>query len=176
MRRFYLLFIIVLSGCIIDDGPATFPAGIVEGYRPIYSSEEIFSNISFRENVPLVNPGKIYTFGRFLLVAERSRGVHIYDNADVTSPAHLGFISIAANEDIALKGNVLYADHGNDLLAIDISDVTNPVILDRQEDVYEKTLNLPPGDFNYFECVDQSRAHLITGWQWTTLDNPECYR
>lgn len=175
-RNYYLIICLLLSGCYIDEGPTTFPIETVDGYKPIYISEDEFIDIGFVENVPLNNPGKIYIYGQFLLVGEKSRGVHIYDNTDPTNPDHVGFINIPGNDDIALKGNILYADQGNDLVAIDVSDVTAPVVVDRKEDIYNEDDTLPPGGSNYFECVDKARAHLIVGWEWTTLNNPECFR
>lgn len=175
-NAFYCVLCLALTGCIIDDGPVRFPVGTVEGYRPIYGTEEQFAAITFTQDEPLINPGKIYVYGQYLLVSERGKGVHIYNNSDPTSPLHLGFINIYGNADIALKGNTLYADHGNDLVAINIANISNPIEVDRQEDIYDKVLSLPPADGNYFECVDKARGHLIVRWEYTTLNSPECYR
>lgn len=176
MRKLYLFAFVLLIGCGPDDGPARFPAGTVQGFRPIYTNEETFSRIEFVEDMPLSNPGKIFNYGKFLLVNESSSGVHIYDNEDPTLPIHLGFITIPGNQDIALQGNILYADHGVDLIALDLSDPTNPEVVDRREDIYRRKFSLPPGQDTYFECVDAARSHLVIGWEFTTLDNPECYR
>lgn len=176
-KKLYLLLIsLALSSCIFDEGPAQFPVGSIEGFKPLYAESEEFLEVRFIENVALTNPGKIYIYNRYLLVSEPLKGVHIYDNIDPTDPKHLGFIRIAGNEDIALKGNILYADQIDDVLAIDLSNVREPVIVDRQEDVYNKGVAVPPGQSVYFECVDNARKNLVVGWEWTTLENPECFK
>lgn len=145
------------------------------GYQPIYATEDDLE-FAFVNDQPIENPGKIYIYQQYLLINDRLKGVHVFDNADPKNPKSLGFIRIIGNVDIAIKGFILYADQINDLVAIDISDIKNPVELDRKKSIYTYNEQLPPQDNNYFECVDDARAHLLRGWKLTQLYNPQCFR
>jgi len=50
-----------------------------------------------------------------------NKGIHIIDNTNPESPVNKYFINIPGNLDVAVKGNILYADLFSDLVTIDIS-------------------------------------------------------
>lgn len=66
----------------------------------------------------LQQPGKIYTKDQYLLVGEIGKGVHIFDNTDPRSPKNLAFLQIPGNVDVAIKGDVIYADNFMDLVTL----------------------------------------------------------
>jgi len=107
-------------------------------YDPVYVTLEDIrtNNISLLQGQALENPGKLYLYKNYILINEQGKGIHFYDNADVQSPRHVGFISIHGNFDMAIKDDILYADNIIDLLAIDISTVKQPVLVDRQLDAF----------------------------------------
>lgn len=106
-------------------------------YEPIYMSlDEIRQPIAVESSRALKYPGKIYLYHNYLLINEKLEGIHVIDNNDPSNPVNVGFIKIEGNVDMAVKGNILYADSYIDLLTIDISDINNPQILDRDEDVF----------------------------------------
>ncbi len=70
-------------------------------------------------------PGKIYITGQYILVSEPGEGIHIINNSNPSAPVKVSFISIIGNQDMAVKGNILYADNFSDLLVFDISDPAN---------------------------------------------------
>ena len=170
----YILAIVV-AGCYYDDPPAipNFPTGTVEGYRPIYADPSD-SDIDFMAARPLQDPGKIYVVAQYLLINEKFQGIHIYDNSDPSHPIPLGFLRMIGNTEVAVRNNVLYADHLSDLIAIDISDWNNPRELSRtKQDFWSK--KIPPGNDKYFECVDDTKG-IVIGWKFTVLNNPKCFR
>ena len=63
-------------------------------------------------------------FENYLLVNDKAKGIHIYDNSNVSSPVHLSFIAITGNMDFSVREGVLYADNITDLVMVDIK---NPV-------------------------------------------------
>lgn len=67
--------------------------------------------------------GKIYAKGHLVFVNEPYRGIHVIDNQDPAAPRQVAFINISGNVDMAIRDNVLFADAGPDLLALDISDL-----------------------------------------------------
>lgn len=66
--------------------------------------------------------GKIYITGQYILVSEPGEGIHIINNSNPSAPVKVSFISIKGNQDMSVKGNILYADSFMDLLLFDISD------------------------------------------------------
>ncbi len=90
----------------------------------------------------LQEPGKIYTKDGFLFINEIKQGIHVVDNRNPNAPKMVGFIRIPGNGDMAVRGNILYADSYMDLVALDISDVTNVRPVKRVNNVF------PSGQFN----------------------------
>ena len=103
-----------------------------------------------QQPVDLCMPGKIYVYGDFLLINEVGKGIHIYNNANPTSPKNISFISIDGNVDLAVNNNILYADNHMDLLAFDISDPMNVKLVKRVEDAFPNTY------------IDQAKTQVLT--------------
>ena len=108
---------------------------------PVYSTVQALRDggFSIAQARPLRHPGKIYSYGHYLLINEIDEGIHIIDNSDPAHPANLSFIQITGNRDMAVKENILYADNVVDLLAIDITDPLAPVLRKRLENVFQKS-------------------------------------
>jgi hypothetical protein len=132
-----LLFIMTLGlqSCFEDecDSVRTYTR-----YDPVYVSlEDIRSNeISLEQGQELENPGKMYLYKNYILINEQGKGIHFYDNSDVQAPQHIGYYTIHGNFDMAIKDDILYADNIIDLIAVDISNIQQPVIVDRQLDAF----------------------------------------
>jgi hypothetical protein len=106
-------------------------------YEPVYlQTTDIRIDITATTPQEMEEPGKMYFYNNFVFVNEREEGIHIINNEDPTNPISVSFIPIPGNVDIAVKGNVLYADSYMDLLAIDITNPTSPNLLKRVEDVF----------------------------------------
>jgi len=135
--RLFLLYALLgagLSGCLKDSCEST---QIFFRFDPIYMTRsEIVAGFGMEGARPLEQPGKIYYYQDYLLINERYEGVHIIDNKDPENPVHLSFVSIPGNVDMAVRGDLLYADSYVDLLTLDISDPLNPRLLSRSEDVF----------------------------------------
>jgi hypothetical protein len=169
-----LVVLFLLSGCWpYDPYLPEFPVGEVEGYKPVYASEDEFQ-IEFMSARPLQHPGKIYVYQHYLLVVEQLRGIHLFDNSNPASPLPLGFLQVAGNSDMAIRGNTLYVNHLQDLVALNITNFNTPLELSRiKQDAWVN--KVPPGTGRYFECPDDSKGRVV-GWQLTTLNNPTCFR
>jgi len=123
-----------LTGCFKDDCEAI---RIFHRYDPVYMAEaEMRQDIEVEAPRELENPGKIYFYQNYLLVNEQKEGVHVIDNSDPASPQILSFIRIPGNVDMAVRGNILYADNYMDLVSVDISDPLAPRQLGRTEAVF----------------------------------------
>lgn len=163
---FVLTFLLIAC---YNGGP-DFPVRNVQGYRPIYATAAD-TTITFGKAQPLKKPGKIYTYGKYLMVNEQTKGIHVFDNEDPNSPKAVGFLKINGNVDMAIRNNVLYVDHLGSMVALDISDLNNIKTLTT---IRTWTVLLPPEDRHYFECVDPKKGKVI-GWESVTLKNPKCY-
>jgi hypothetical protein len=140
--KFSLLFLIgsifMLSGCFNDKCESTIT---YTKYNPVYISyDELIRSVASEVPRAFQNPGKIYLKDHYIFVNEIDKGVHVIDNADPTNPVPVSFINIPGNLDIAIKGQVLYADNYIDFVAIDISDILNVKELGREKDVFPQRI------------------------------------
>jgi len=173
---FFLLTILLIGGCEVIDFENTEEIGVVDGVRPIYVASENWDEIISTDPQPIKNLGKIYYKDPYIFVNERYKGIHILDNTNPSNPVALRFIQIVGNEDIAIKGDILYADNITDLVAIDISNFQAIEVKSRIKDLYSNSKkSFPDGFSGYFECVDSEKG-IVVGWESATLDNPKCVR
>ena len=135
-----------------------------EANVPVYMPFDEF-RASFEKSAPaeITHPGKMYFKDGYLFVNEYGKGIHIIDNSDPANPEKVAFYEIMGNVDMAIKGNVLFADSYIDLLAIDITDIENPVEIDRIENVFPEIV--PEGELWYpYAMVDKSKG-VIVDWE-----------
>ncbi len=71
----------------------------------------------------LSQAGKIWYDDGFLYVNIINEGVLVINNFDPKAPRKVGFIQIPGNVDMAIRGNIMYANAHQDLVALDISDL-----------------------------------------------------
>ncbi len=132
-------------------------------FQPIYMTDQEFRDaVKMEESRELETPGKIYLHDGYLFINELNKGVHIIDNRDPSAPSKVGFITIPANKDIAVKGERLYADSNRDLLVFDISDLQNAELIAREKGVFERFANQPPGILT--EAVDPEKG-IVVDWK-----------
>lgn len=153
-----ILLAFVLSSCQ-DKIYETFIAN-----EPVYLSyEDLRQSAQKVESRELKEPGKIYFKDNYIFINENMEGVHIYDVSTPSNPQNVGFIEIPGNVDIAIKEDVLYADNYVDLVALDISDISNITEVGRVEDVFPYTV--PEYDTEYpLARVDEDKG-VVTGWE-----------
>ena len=139
MKHISLAFIvcIILStvGCLKDDCTSNYTYTL---YNPVHMSpEEMRSSIALEEPRELDVTGKLYFYNDHFFVNELGKGIHIFDNQDMTNPTPIGFLKIPGNYDMAIKNGMLYADNSLDLITINITDINNPSVVDIDEEVYQ---------------------------------------
>ncbi|MFT3702904.1 MAG: hypothetical protein QM802_11060 [Agriterribacter sp.] len=165
-----LLF--VVSGCVKDHVKKT------ETYTytittPVYKTRaEVQASLNGSSSEPISTAGKLYIKDQFIYLNEVNKGIHIIDNSNPSHPTQVAFLNIPGNLDIAVKGNILYADTYTDLLAIDISHPKNVAITHSipnffQNRVYFNMLNVDS---------DMVIVGLITKDTIVTVDTyyPDC--
>jgi hypothetical protein len=171
---YYLLLLLSLGFSACIEPREDLPDEAV-GLAPIYAVED-WADIDISGPQDIAQLGKLYYKAPYLFATERARGIHVFDNSDPRSPQPLAFLNIAGNSDLAIKGNVLYANNVRDLVAIDISSFDSIRVLHREADAFVLAgANFPEGYQGYFECVDEEMGTVV-GWYETTLQQPRCWR
>jgi len=128
------------------------------------SYEDLREAVKVTSSRDLENTGKIYFKDGYIFVNEELKGIHIIDNQDPANPKNIGFIEIPGNVDIAVKNNILYADSYVDLVAIDISTITSPVVVKRLEDVFPYTTPAPENEDYRVAEIDEEKG-VVIDWE-----------
>jgi hypothetical protein len=117
-------FALFLQGCLKDNCTRTFTI-----YRPVYQSKQQVRN-NIKSNTPrtIQHAGKITLLGSTIFLNEVDKGIHVIDNSNPSQPRNISFIEIPGNVDIAVKGNILYADLYNELVTLDVSNPLNVLV------------------------------------------------
>jgi len=136
MKKLFSALLIVLSfswsGCLKD-----YTLREVTYFKPVYkTAAEVRANIKSSEPELLSTPGKLFYKDGYVFLNEVMKGVHVIDVRNPLQPVNKAFINIPGNVDIAVRGNILYADFYTDLIAIDISDPNNVKLKKTLEGVF----------------------------------------
>ena len=118
--------VFLFQGCLKDSYTRTHTYTY---YKPLYkTADEVRANIRTNTPLSIEKPGKIFVRGQYIFLNEVDKGIHVIDNSNPSQPRNIAFIAIPGNMDMAVKGNILYADLYTDLVAIDITDPQNVVV------------------------------------------------
>ncbi len=146
-----LLALCTMQGCVKDQVMTRTTV-----YRPVYKTkDEVRANIKSSSPIELTAPGKLFYKDGYVFLNELNKGVHIIDVRNPSAPNNIAFVHVPGAVDLAVRGNILYADMYTDLVAIDI---TNP------KAVQLKTV--VPGVFpdrNYYPFIP-NKDMVITEW------------
>ncbi|WP_372776152.1 LVIVD repeat-containing protein [Mangrovibacterium sp.] len=155
---FLFMGLLALSGC--EDK-------IYESYlanSPVYMSyDDLRSAVKTESPRELKNPGKIYFKDNYIFINEQTEGVHVLNVQDPANPEEIAFLSIPGNIDLAIKDDVLYADSYVDLVAIDLSDLSNMHEVGRVEDIFPYTL--PEYDTDYRLDEIEEEKGVVLAWE-----------
>ncbi len=123
---------IILPACVKDKCTSRYSY-----WEPVYRTKaEVRANIKNNTAKEIERPGKIYIRGNYIFLNEVDKGVHIIDNSNPSAPRQVSFVDIPGNLDMAVKGNILYADFYTDLVAIDISNPQSVTVKKFTENVF----------------------------------------
>lgn len=113
----------------------------------------VFDNVNDLRQTPLVestrtleNAGKIFVGEDFLLIGEEGKGIHVYDNSDVSNPTAINFLNVPHAKEFFVKGNMIFAESHYDMVKIDISDMNSAKIVARAENVIPSNSDIRNGD------------------------------
>ena len=170
MRLFHLPLLglsLLLESCV---GPNTNPSPVapLPSYRPILMSrQQLEASVAGQAPRALQVPGKIFVSNRYLFVNEKYQGIHIYDNTNPAKPTEVQFLRIPGNVDLAVRGSLLYADNGPDLVVVDIGDPTQARLVGRTRNALPE-LSAPVRNFSLppeYEPANRPANTVIVGWE-----------
>ena len=136
-------------------------------YSPVYMVRpEMEQAVKSEAPQPLRNTGKIYLFGKYILVNEKFRGIHVIDNSNPAAPQNIVFVHIDGCIDMAVKNNVLYADNAVDLIALKTTDNFSTVeVTARIKGIFPETES--PDGYWSAETVNRFRPQngILVAWK-----------
>jgi hypothetical protein len=161
MKKLFSALLIVLSfswsSCLKD-----YTLREVTYYKPVFkTTAEVRANIKSGEPELLSTPGKLFYKDGYVFLNEVMKGVHVIDVRNPQQPVNKAFIKIPGNVDIAVRGNILYADFYTDLVAIDISDPNNVKLKKTVENVFPEN--------NWYSYADSGKVIA----DWVRVDTTE---
>lgn len=175
MLQFFKLFFLLLfiSSCTTNTD-VNF--GEVDTYIPVYSKPADLTNIGIEPIRSTAKPGKIYVIGNLLLQNDINSGVHFIDISNPNQAKKISFLRIPWSTELSVKGGYMYVNNFNDLLVFNISDLQNPSLVKRLENVFPyHNSEYPSVPRAFFECVDKSKG-IVVGWELKKTKNPKCRR
>ncbi len=172
MKNLIYLVPLLLSSCFNTVEPQLEE---YMGLAPIYSTNitDGIKSENFRDFEQL---GKIVYKKPFIYINERYQGIHVIDNNNPANPETIAFWNIPGVIDFTVKENFLYAENGEDLITIDVSDIFEIKVLSVIENINTVSNHLfPSGYSGWFECVNEDLG-IVIGWEEKLLTNPQCWR
>jgi len=100
------------------------------------SLNDVRSAIETEAPRKMERPGKLYVKNNYLFINELKKGIHVIDNSNPSNPTPVSFIKIPGNGDIAVRGDILYADSYSDVVVLDISNPKKVVEFSRVNDLF----------------------------------------
>ena len=146
-----------------------------QAYVPVYMSSAEKNNIATSNARTTENSGKIYALGNYIFQNDLNKGIHIIDNTDRAHPKKIAFLNIPYSTEFAVRGNYIYANNLNDLVVIDIRDITNPAVVKRMENAFPYVNQQYPQESGYFVCPDPAKG-IVVNWELQTVKAPNCRR
>ncbi len=143
----------------------------VLGLRPLYGADSLYKKLTFHSTaMPLTKVGKIFVYGNMIFQNDVGKGIHLIDNR-VPAVAHrIAFIELPGNTEMAVSGHFIYANNFNDLVVIDISNITAFVEVRRLKNMfaaYNSQQPYPwqaPSTPGFYECPRMNNDSVVIGW------------
>lgn len=191
MNRFDFLKISVLGFClllvscslfkdeIIDDREMVEVAYFVPQYE---TTAQLAAKVTVESPKDYAEAGKIVTYQNYIFINKPNEGVHVVDNSNPAAPVNLHFINIPGSLDLTIIDDHLYSDMFSALVVFDISDVTQPDLIEdfTVEEIFYynpyRTLDtaIRLGEsfaYTQYESIDYSRG-IVTGWEVEIRQEP----
>ncbi len=136
-------------------------------YRPLLMARSVLeSSVAARPPQAMHHPGKVYLRGNYVFVNEQFEGIHVIDNTNPAQPRPVSFLRIPGNVDLAVRGNLLYADNGPDLVTLDISDPARVQPTGRVRDAFRELPMPVAGPLEEaYQPANRPGGAVVVGWR-----------
>jgi hypothetical protein len=141
------------SSCLKDNCRQTYKL-----YAPVYTKlTELRAAVQNKTAITISNPGKLFIKDNWIFLGEQNKGIHVIDNSNPAHPVKTAFINIPGNADMAIKGDILYADLYSDLAAINIADPKHIMVAKYLTNTFPERSSNPASN-------NPDSINVITGW------------
>jgi hypothetical protein len=191
MKRFDFLKISVLGFCLLLASCSLFKDEIIDDremvevayFVPQYeTTAQLAAKVTVESPKDYAEAGKIVTYQNYIFINKPNEGVHVVDNSNPATPANLHFINIPGSLDLTIIDDHLYSDMFSALVVFDISDVTQPDLIEdfTVEEVFyynpyrtlDTTIRLGESfAYTQYESIDDSQG-IVTGWEVDIRQEP----
>jgi hypothetical protein len=162
-----LLGLLSVLACSRQEPQPDDSSLVYASYRPLFMTRTVLeSSVAALPPQTLHNTGKIFLRGPYIFINEKYEGIHIIDNHDPTNPHPISFLRIPGNVDMAVQGNLLYADNGPDLVTVDISNPERAQLASRVRDAFRELPMPEPGPLEDANLPANRPADVVViGWR-----------
>lgn len=136
--------VIFLAACNKESGKLRFSYN--KGTAIYGKIDEVRSQTIVGPARPIENPGKIHIGENFILIGEKNKGIHVFNNTNTLNPVASSFINLPFTKEFYVEDNKIYAESHYDFLKIDLSDINNPILLDREEYAFGQPISNEKGE------------------------------
>ncbi len=159
-----LLLRLILFAAVFMLNSSFYP---VSEYVPILiDRQEMEKAVKLGSPRPMFEPGKIYYKSPWLFIVEKYKGVHIIDNSNPSNPEKMVFLHIDGVRDVAMKGNVLYADNAVDLIAVQFNSSLTEISVSKRLQNYFPEMSPPDGwGLPHSVWAYRPKDSIIVGWK-----------
>ena len=191
MKRFDFLKISVLGFCLLLASCSLFKDEIIDDremvevayFVPQYeTTAQLAAKVTVESPKDYAEAGKIVTYQNYIFINKPNEGVHVVDNSNPAAPVNLHFINIPGSLDLTIIDDHLYSDMFSALVVFDISDVTQPDLIEdfTVEEVFyynpyrtlDTTIRLGESfAYTQYESIDDSQG-IVTGWEVEIRQEP----
>jgi len=156
----YLLFL--NTSCFPSHNENSVSSISYSNYDAItLSRTDLENSTKLMDSQTISKSGEIYIKDNYLIVNDPNKGFHIYDNTDPKNPIKLKFLQVLGSTDLAIKGNIIYANNAVDLITIVIENNFESIkITKRVRDIFPE-LRSPDGWYN-------SDTNIAVDWDLKT--------
>jgi hypothetical protein len=99
-------------------------------------------NVVFRTLTASIVPKYIGIYQEYLLVVDKYRGIHIFDNTDQQNPLRVAFLPVPGATEISIQNGYLYTNSFMDLVSINLQDILDATYtsdsFSRNQDRFER--------------------------------------
>ncbi|MEN8813176.1 MAG: hypothetical protein ABF277_07715 [Candidatus Arcticimaribacter sp.] len=178
-------FCLLLASCslfkdeVLDDREMVDVAYFVPQYE---TTSQLAAKVTVESPKDYAEAGKIVTYQNYIFINKPNEGVHVVDNSNPAAPVNLHFINIPGSLDLSIIDDHLYSDMFSALVVFNISDVTQPDLIEdfTVEDVFYynpyRTIDTASRSeesyaYTQYESIDESRG-IVTGWEVEIRQEP----